>query len=69
MGEDHRLLYNSVEDAGKIHPNDLNERYCEYAQDPRSDRTVRGYSRKMINYDLLERRGPNRDRRIVVADG
>lgn len=50
---DQRLIYDLVKEANEISPNKLYERYRESADDPVSDRTIRTYTRKLCDYNLI----------------
>jgi Cdc6-like AAA superfamily ATPase len=63
-----RTLYEVVDDAGAIEPGPLYERYRERVDDPKTDRTVRNYLSKMVQYDLLVAEGTSRDRVYRAAD-
>lgn len=66
LGDDHRLIYDLIADAGELPCADLYERYREQTDDPVSDRQVRTYLKKLVDYDLVERVGPKQDRRFRV---
>jgi Cdc6-like AAA superfamily ATPase len=58
MLRDHqRALYEIIEQDAGISPNELYRRYEERVDDPRTDRTVRNYLRKMQHYGLIEAHG------------
>ena len=63
-----RTLYEVVDEAEVIEPGPLYERYRERVDDPKTDRTVRNYLSKMVQYDLLVAEGTSRDRVYRVAD-
>ncbi|MFT4890738.1 MAG: orc1/cdc6 family replication initiation protein [Halobacteriales archaeon] len=62
-----RTLYEIVDDHGPIAPGAVYDRYADRVEDPRTDRTVRTYLSKLVEYDLLEARGTTRDRTYVVV--
>jgi Cdc6-like AAA superfamily ATPase len=63
-----RALYDAVDEAGAIEPAPLYEAYRERVDDPKTDRTVRNYLAKMVQYDLFVAEGTSRDRVYRVAD-
>jgi Cdc6-like AAA superfamily ATPase len=63
-----RTLYEVIDAAGAIEPGPLYERYRDQVDDPKTDRTVRNYLAKMVQYDLLVAAGTSRDRVYRVAD-
>lgn len=48
-----RVLYDLVTTAGTIDPGDLYARYRAAVDDPKTNRTVRNYLRKMARYNLV----------------
>ena len=63
-----RTVYEIVADACRIDPSTLYRRYREAVDDPKTDRTVRNYLGKMVQYDLLAAEGTSRDRRYTVVE-
>lgn len=59
---DHRLVYDIIHDHGEIVPGNLYEEYREQADDPKTERTVRNYLRKLEHYNLIEANGEGRGR-------
>ena len=63
-----RTLYDVIDDVDRIEPGPLYEAYRERVEEPKTDRTVRNYLAKMVQYDLLVAEGTSRDRVYRVAD-
>jgi len=61
-----RELYHLIEEAGEIAPGDLYDQYAETVDDPKSDRTMRNYLKKMRQYNLVEAVGEKRSRTYRV---
>jgi orc1/cdc6 family replication initiation protein len=59
---DQRVLHEIITDHGDIAPSDLYEAYRTRVDDPKTDRTVRNYLKKMKRYNLIEVTGQNRGR-------
>ena len=57
LNEDQRILYDIIKQEDKIKPRDLYDRYSEKADEPKVERTLRNYLRKMENYRLIESTG------------
>lgn len=57
-----QVVYEVVIEAGEIQPSDLYETYRGCVDDPKSDRTVRNYLRKLERYNLVRAVGENRGR-------
>ena len=66
-----RTLYDVIDARGEIAPHDLYDAYRERVSDPKTDRTVRNYLRKMVHYDLVIAEGTSRARtyRVRSVDG
>ena len=66
-----QTLYAIIEERGKIAPQNLYSAYRERVAEPKTDRTVRNYLRKMAHYDLVVAEGTSRDRtyRTRSVDG
>jgi len=62
-----RTIYDVVAEAGSIDPGDLYDAYEDAVDDPKTDRTVRNYLTKMVQYDLLVADGTSRDRVYRLA--
>jgi len=60
---DQRLVYDIVQEHGVISPSDLYAEYQEQSPDPRTNRMVRKYLKKLSRYNLIEAQGANRGRR------
>ncbi|MFB6165271.1 MAG: Cdc6/Cdc18 family protein [Haloarculaceae archaeon] len=63
-----RALYDVIAEAGTIEPGELYDAYHDRVEDPRTDRTVRNYLQKMVQYDLIHAEGTSRDRRYRIAE-
>jgi len=62
-----RTLYEIIDARGEIAPHELYGAYREHVSDPKTDRTVRNYLRKMAHYDLVVADGTSRDRTYRVT--
>jgi Cdc6-like AAA superfamily ATPase len=62
-----RALYGIVGDHGPIAPGAVYERYAGRVDDPKTDRTVRTYLSKLVEYDLFRAQGRTRDRTYVAV--
>ncbi len=56
-------LYRIINDAGEIKPRDLYEKYGERVENPKSERSLRKYLKKMVHYNLIESEGEGRWRK------
>ncbi len=67
LNDHQRAIYELIATAGPLSPGTIYERYRERMTDPRSQRTVRKYVRKLEQYDLLAATGAaqNREYRLV----
>jgi len=63
---DQRALYEIIEEHGEIEPGALYDAYQDCVDDPKTNRTVRNYLRKMTQYDLIVAEGTSRDRTYRV---
>lgn len=61
-----RVLYDIIDEATNISPRDLYDRYTETVDDPRTNRTIRNYLKKMEHYRLIEATGSTRDRMYSI---
>lgn len=52
-----RALLEILVDSGTLQMGELYPKYCEAVDDPKTDRTVRNYLRKMRHYNLVEIEG------------
>jgi len=59
---DQRAVYDIIAEAGTIDPSTLYTQYRDTVSNPKTDRTVRNYLSKMVQYDLLIASGTSRDR-------
>ncbi|MFB6242435.1 MAG: Cdc6/Cdc18 family protein [Candidatus Nanosalina sp.] len=57
LNDDQRVLYDIIKEEGEIEPRELYDRYREEAEEPKVERTLRNYLRKMENYRLIESTG------------
>jgi Cdc6-like AAA superfamily ATPase len=62
-----RAVYDVVAEDAPVAPGALYEAYAARVDDPRTQRTVRTYLSKLVQYDLLEATGQKRDRRYALA--
>lgn len=62
LNEDQRVLYNIITEEQEVAPSDLYEQYRERVDEPKTDRMVRNYLRKMERYNLIKAVGENRGR-------
>ena len=62
-----RVVYDVVREHGPLGPSKIHGHYTESVDDPRTNRTVRTYLSKMVQYNLLEAEGTSRDREYAVA--
>lgn len=62
LTDDQRLVYDIIDEFGEIAPGDLYHEYRTRVEDPKSDRTIRNYLKKMKRYDLVEAEGATQDR-------
>jgi cell division control protein 6 len=68
LNEHQRKAYKIVEEEGDIQIGDLYERYQENVEDPKSRRTLLRYLKKMLNYDILEKKGSTSSARYMVSE-
>lgn len=57
-----QIVYEIISEHGEIAPSDLYAEYRTQVDDPKTDRTVRNYLRKMERYNLIRAKGQNRGR-------
>ena len=57
-----RTVYDVIKEYGEISPNDLYSEYRTRMENPKSDRTVRNYLKKMQRYNLVTAEGSTQDR-------
>jgi Cdc6-like AAA superfamily ATPase len=57
-----QVVYEIITDHGEIEPRELYAEYRERADNPKSDRMVRNYLKKMERYNLVRSEGHNRGR-------
>jgi Cdc6-like AAA superfamily ATPase len=58
-----KIVYEIVTEHGPLGPTEIHERYTDEVEDPRTDRTVRNYLSKMVQYNLLSAEGTSRNRK------
>lgn len=63
-----RVLFGIINDAGRISPSDLYDRYTSEVDNPKSNRTVRNYLKKMERYELVGSDGKTRDRLYKITN-
>lgn len=63
----HRAVYHVLEDTGECDLDALYDGYCAYASDPRGKRMVQNYLADLVDYRLIERKGPKQDRTFVAT--
>jgi len=62
LTEHQRVVYEVIEEYGEIAPGDLYHEYRTRIENPKSDRTIRNYLKKMVRYNLVTTEGSTRDR-------
>ena len=62
LREHQRVLYEVLDEHGELNPGELYCHYQESVDDPKTDRTVRNYLKKMEHYNLLIAEGEKRGR-------
>ena len=62
-----RVVFKIVEEHEEIMPGELYEEYEDRIGDPRTDRTILNYLRKLEDYGLIEARGRSRNRMYRVS--
>lgn len=69
LTEHQQILYDTLETVpeDELAPSELYDRYCDAVDDPKTDRTIRSYLKKLEQYNLAEGEGsgPSRVYRIV----
>jgi Cdc6-like AAA superfamily ATPase len=63
-----RVLYDIVEEEGEIKPSELYEKYRDEVDNPKVDRTLRKYLKKMDHYKLIESEGEGRWRTYRIQE-
>lgn len=63
-----RTLYEIIAEHGEIDPGELYGQYREQVNEPKTNRTLRNYLRKMCHYNLVVAEGENRARTYRVVD-
>jgi len=67
LTDDQRALYDIIDESDGIRPDALYEVYCTRVDDPRTDRTVRNYLKKMRRYNLIEPEGRGKARQYSAV--
>lgn len=60
LGTHQRLLYEIINEGGRISPEELHERYEQQAQNPKAKPTRRTYLQSLERYELIESHGCGR---------
>lgn len=68
LGTHLRVLYEIVQEAGRIKPGTLHARYEERVSDPRHKSTRRTYLQSLRRYDLIEKTGATKDREYQAVE-
>ncbi|WP_071933133.1 hypothetical protein [Halodesulfurarchaeum formicicum] len=63
------MVYQIVFEQGPLNPGSIFEQYADRMDDPRTQRTVRKYLRKLTEYDLLTAEGISQTREYSVVPG
>lgn len=62
LSSHHQALLEEIEVEERIAPGDLYEKYRRNVENPKSERTIRNYLRKLERYDLISAEGSARNR-------
>lgn len=65
VGEHARLLHAIIEETEPVDRTMLLDEYRDRVADPRSERSVDNYLAKLVDYSLVDRRGPPQEREYV----
>ena len=68
LTEHQRAVYRVLDEADALKPKEIQTRYSERVDDPRSKRTVRKYLRKLRQYNLVESEGQGPSRRYWATE-
>ncbi len=68
LNEHQKEAYGIIEEEDEIQIGDLYDRYRESVDDPKSRRTMLRYLKKMVNYDILEKKGSTSSARYMVSE-
>lgn len=68
LNDDQRVLYDIIKEEDEIKPRELYDRYSEKAEEPKVERTLRNYLRKMENYRLIESTGKGTGTKYQLVD-
>lgn len=63
-----KVLYDIIEENGKIAPGDLYDDYRDEVDEPKVERTLRKYLKKMDHYRLIDSEGEGRWRKYMVQE-
>lgn len=67
LTDNQRVIYEIISEHELITPGDLYEKYRERVDNPKTERTVRNYLQKMLQYNLIISEGENRGRQYRIA--
>jgi orc1/cdc6 family replication initiation protein len=62
LTDDQQALYNIIQEEEEVAPSSLYDRYCKKVEDPKSQRMVRKYLKKMRRYNLVTADGEGKAR-------
>lgn len=68
VGKHARELHGIIEELEPVDRSTLLEKYHDRVPDPRSERSVDNYIAKLVDYSLIDRRGPPQEREYVTPD-
>lgn len=68
LSRHHRAVHRALDTDGECDLETLYDRYCGYATEPRSKRMMQNYLADLVDYSLVERRGPKQSRTFVAVD-
>lgn len=61
-----KVLYDIIKEENEIKPSELYEKYRDKVEDPKVDRTLRKYLKKMDHYKMIESEGEGRWRKYRI---
>ncbi|RQG93701.1 Cdc6/Cdc18 family protein [Natrarchaeobius oligotrophus] len=64
LNDDQTVLYEIICEKGVISPGELYDEYRDRVDEPRVERTLRSYMRKLEHYDVVESRGNGKAKRF-----
>jgi len=68
LTQEQQRIYEIIDSCEEIAPSELYSEYRQMVEDPKTNRTVRNYLRKMERYNLIESVGENRGRTYKSAN-